>query len=137
MDLYIIERAGMAPKFRGTQADAKTLAREVGGTWQPIEVPDRKPERVAWLNTFAAALVQPIRQVPDAEIVQRNDGEAQREAARRMTPRDMDAGAVLARMDQPGIDAMCETICKSSGYVLARFAKSVACAFTRLEQGVR
>lgn len=126
MNLYLANGT-----YVGTQAEARKLDKG----FKPVTVPVDKEGLIAHLNSHA----RPIRQVPDAEIVQRNDGEAQREAARRMTPaRDMSASAVLSRMDGPtNIDEMCETICKSSGHPLKRYAASVACAFARLADGVR
>lgn len=49
-------------------------------------------------------------------------------------PKSMGAEAVLSRMDNPGtdVDAIVETICKSKGYALKRFAGAVAVAFQSL-----
>ncbi len=51
-------------------------------------------------------------------------------------PRDMSAGAVLARMDQPGIDVdgVVEAIAKAKGYALRRYSGAVAVRFEEMSK---
>lgn len=49
-------------------------------------------------------------------------------------PRPMDAGAVLSRLDSPGVDVegVVEAIAKAKGYALRRYAGAVAVRFQEL-----
>ncbi len=110
-------------KWAGTQDDAKALAKAEGTTWALVEVPVDKPGLLAFLNDHR------VGTTPSAEP---------RAEPPRVAPisaqRDMSAGATLARMDNPGIDvdAICETIGKTKGYALKRYASAVAIAFQGL-----
>lgn len=137
MDLYIIEREGHAPRFSGTQADAKAKAKEVGGKWSPIKVPDRKQFLCDWLTLFSAQVeattIMAKRQPPPAD-----PGEPHPPAIRpgQLIPaalRENGAIATLARMEDSNVDQIVEIIGNASGYPLARYASAVAIAFGKLE----
>lgn len=62
MDLYAVRDAhtGAVVSWQGTQLDAK--ARVTGGAngallYEAVDVPDRKAERLAWLNVYAVGYV--------------------------------------------------------------------------------
>lgn len=141
MNLYLANGT-----YVGTQAEARKLDKG----FKPVTVPVDKEGLIAYLNALVTRrAVTPSPAEPSQQEKDRITsadwpadmhpmlGRDQRMAAA-PEGRDMSASAVLSRLDGPtNIDAMCETICTSSGYPLKRFAASVACAFTRLEQGVR
>lgn len=122
MDLYLI-----GSKYVGTQADARGEAKAQGIRFNSadhsIKVPTDKAGLIAYLNEHLPAPVVPERSAVALPPV----------AAERPI-RDMSAGAVLARSDNPGldVDAVVETIMAASGYALKRFSGAVAVAFQKL-----
>jgi len=54
------------------------------------------------------------------------------EQPRRALP--MDAGAILSRIDNPGVEGVVEAIGKAKGYALRRYAGAVAIRFQELEK---
>lgn len=54
MKLYrISNESGLVIGWAGTQADAKTTAKDKNGDWKETEVPTDKPSLLSWLNTHA------------------------------------------------------------------------------------
>ncbi len=110
-------------QMAGSQDDAKALAKAGGTTWALVEVAVDKAGLLAFLNDHrvgATPIAEPRTEPPRLAPIS--------------AQRDMSAGAMLARMDNPGIDvdAICETIGKTKGYALKRFASAVAIAFQGL-----
>lgn len=120
--------------YVGTQAEARKLDKG----FKPVTVPVDKEGLIAHLNSLVAKNLSASAAANPVAFERGFDAGARRAINAAPPARDMSASAVLSRMDGPAnIDEMCETICKSSGHPLSRFAVSVACAFNRLADGVR
>jgi len=105
-------------KFVRTQAEAKAAGQE----WELKEIPTTTKEgTIAFLNDF---IKEQEGSKPDVEVIVAKP------------PRDFSATATLSRVDNPGVDvdAICETIGRSKGYALKRYAGAVAVAFQILEK---
>lgn len=125
MNLYLANGV-----YVGTQAEARKLDKG----FKPVTVPVDKDGLIRHLNMLLSRPTVYVTPVPFFPTPTAHPA-AEAQIARN---RDMGAAAILSRLDGPAnIDAMCETICQSAGYPLKRFAASVACAFTRLADGVR
>lgn len=127
MRLYRLTVGGRAC-YAGTQADARAMKRETGATWTEVEVPTDKAGLLAFLNENAPGPPATIVPVPALPI-----------AALPPTPASspLDAGSVLARMDNPNldIDAIIESIASmTGGYALKRVAGAVAIRFEELSR---
>lgn len=122
-------------RWFGTQADARRacLDEAVPSTaWNEIDVPTDKPGLISWLHmNCGPASVEAAK----AEIAldKLRDRAA---AAKAAPPRDMSAGANLARMEAVrqgvDIDLMIETIATAGTATLKRFAGAVAVRFGEL-----
>lgn len=136
MNIYRIDVAGRAPIFRGRQSEAKQLAKALGGTWDAVAVvmPDRMDARLDWLNVVLSAAYN--AGLADAAGVTAKAAEpAYSRPDWGPVPPAMDPKSVtsmLARVDSPDVDRICDTIGESSGPALARFASCVAVRFNAL-----
>jgi hypothetical protein len=126
MNLYLANGT-----YVGTQADARAITKD----FTAVEVPTDKAGLIAYLNSMDRPGGPGARAAGSTPAPVPFSPPGLTEAAQ---VRNMGASDVLSRIDGPAdIDALVETICASSGYPLKRFAGAVACAFTRLADGVR
>jgi len=120
MRLYVTPSGSWA----GTQADARALAKSEGADWKEVDVPTDKPGLLTFLNENKVG-AKPAP--PELQAVKRTFPSAKGAAP-------MSASDVLSRMDNPGIDVdgIVETVSRSSGHALKRYAGAVALAFQNL-----
>lgn len=114
MNLYLANG-----RYVGTQAEAWRADRN----FKPVDVPTDKPGLIAYLNELAPAPRQSSAAAPPMAAEQPS--------------RDMSAGAVLARSDNPGldVDGIVEAIISAKGIAAGRFATAVAIAFQNIAGG--
>lgn len=111
MRLYIVTHAA-GPTWVGTQAEAKSIARETGGEWVQYDVPTDKDGLLGFLNhcdavrpgEAAAADAPPAPAEPTAQEL----------PAQRPTP----AGAAKLRAGRE-CDDLVESILEADGFVLS------------------
>jgi hypothetical protein len=135
--------------YVGTQADAKSIDKN----FTLVEVPTDKDGLMAFLNrAHIAALAvpeicNPTEMSAEEEAFHRRngmiadeedisdllgDGGAGEIAFQARVQHNMTAGAIVSRIDTPGVEQIVEAIATSKGQTLRRFAGAVAVRFAEL-----
>lgn len=136
MKLYILTKAAALPQWVGTQAEARSLARELGPgwEWQPYDVPTSKDELLHFLNNCDVVRAATYDYVN--AVIEERDADAAHETGRRPpTTVPTERGAANLRAGRE-CDDLVEFILEADGFVLSNLLGACVERLQRLRASI-
>lgn len=125
MDFYRLNKPGS--EWFSRQGDAIKAAKAAGVDWEKVEVPDSKPDRLAWLNenvrggaTTTVTVENEVEETPQPV----RGGKEEHCPKCKFTPRQADA-YVATRKRTLSMDALKEWIAEREGWELATVVQEI------------
>jgi hypothetical protein len=121
--------------WHGTQADAKLGAKQIGGTWEQVDVPTDKESLLQWLNDNVAGTGEVHQEIDELHKAEQRAIDAARVIVDQKVPDEFEQRRGIAIARQQDTNALIDWLIEAQPWQIERVMEAIGTRLSELFQG--